>query len=268
MNKLNADSIRCLLPQATLQSLAELSTFSEIGSTNSYLLQRPEPSPGMMSVAIAEQQTSGRGRRGRRWYSPSRSGLWMSLAYTFDSRPANMSALTLAIGASLADELVILGVSETGLKWPNDLMVGDRKLGGILLESSSGGMTAVAGIGINTALPQDANDHIEAGIEPIDLSSILTDPPSIDHLAARIIERLQATLHQFDRDGFKSFVAGWSRFDTLAGLEIVVRSGDVEQTGTAQGITDDGALILKGKHGIERIVSGSVRIVDCREAVV
>lgn len=267
MNKPNADLIRRSLSQVTLQSLAELSTFREIGSTNSYLLECPEPSPGLMCVAIAGYQTSGRGRQGRRWHSAAGSGLWMSIAYTFESRPANLSALTLAIGASLADELVMLGVREIGLKWPNDLMVGDRKLGGILLESRSGGMTAVTGIGINTALPQDIDNHIEAGIEPVDLLSTLAAPPSIDHLAARIIERLQATLHQFDKDGFESFVAAWSRFDTLAGLEVVVRSGDSEEIGTAQGITADGALLLKGQQGIKRVVSGSVRIVDCAEAV-
>jgi BirA family biotin operon repressor/biotin-[acetyl-CoA-carboxylase] ligase len=74
-------------------------------------------------------------------------------------------------------------------------------------------------------------------------------------------------LNRFDDDGFKSFVAGWSRFDTLAGVEIAVRSHDGEEIGTAQGIADDGALLLKSSHGLRRIVSGSVRMLDCGEAV-
>jgi BirA family biotin operon repressor/biotin-[acetyl-CoA-carboxylase] ligase len=190
----------------------------------------------------------------------------MSVAYSFKSQPSNLPALTLAVGATLADELAILGVKNIGLKWPNDLVVGRCKLGGILLESCDGGMTAVAGIGINMALPPEANDRIRAGKKPIDLGSILAKPPSVVRLAARVIERLHSTMHQFDAGGLESFVAGWSRFDTLAGLEIVVRSGDVEETGTAQGIADDGALLIENKQGVKRIVTGTVRVVDGEEA--
>jgi BirA family biotin operon repressor/biotin-[acetyl-CoA-carboxylase] ligase len=270
MTTQDAGLIRRELSKATLESLAELESFREIDSTNSYLLERAVPAPRMMSVAIAEHQTDGRGRQGKDWYSPSRSGLWMSVAYSFKSRPSNLPALTLAVGATLADELAVLGVADIGLKWPNDLVVGNRKLGGILLESCAGGMTAVTGIGINMALPAEANDRIRAEKEPIDLGSILARPPSVGHLAARIIERLNSTMHQFDVDGFESFVARWSRFDTLAGLAITVHSGDIEGIdiiGTAQGIADDGALLIKNTKGVQRIVTGTVRVVDCEEAV-
>jgi BirA family biotin operon repressor/biotin-[acetyl-CoA-carboxylase] ligase len=267
MTNSNVDSIRRSLSVSTRQSLAELECFQEIGSTNTYLLDCPVPSPGTMRVAITERQTAGRGRRDKDWYSPSRSGLWMSVAYTFKLRPENLSALTLAVGATLADELSILGVRNIGLKWPNDLVVGGRKLGGILLESCANGATAVTGIGINMSLPKDAKEHIGAENEPIDLASILPKTPSVERLTTCLIDRLGSALNQFDDDGFKSFVAGWSRFDTLAGVEIAVRSPDGEESGTAQGIADDGALLLKNSHGLRRIVSGSVRMVDCEEAV-
>jgi BirA family biotin operon repressor/biotin-[acetyl-CoA-carboxylase] ligase len=267
MNNSNADSIRRSLSPGARQSLAELECFHEIGSTNTYLLECPVPTPGMMRVAIAEHQTAGRGRRDKDWYSPSRSGLWMSVAYTFNMRPESLSSLTLAVGATLADELSSLGVRNIGLKWPNDLVVEGRKLGGILLESCANGATAVAGIGINMALPQDATVHIGAENVPIDLASILPAVPSLESLAARLIDRLRSALLQFDNDGFNSFVVEWSRFDTLAGVEIAVRSPDGEEIGMAQGISDDGELLLKNDSGLRRIVSGSVRIVDCGEAV-
>jgi len=267
MTNSNAESIRRSLPSSTRQSLAEMECFHEIGSTNTYLLECPVPTPGMMRVAIAEHQTAGRGRRDKDWYSPSRSGLWMSVAYTFKLRPESLSSLTLAVGATLADELNNLGVRNVGLKWPNDLVVDRCKLGGILLESCANGATAVAGVGINLTLPQDAKEHIGAGNEPIDLASILPAVPSLESLAARLIDRLSSALLQFDNDGFNSFVVEWSRFDTLAGLEIAVRSPDGEEIGTAQGIADDGALLLKTHSGLRRIISGSVRMVDCGEAV-
>ena len=227
------------------ESLAELETFREIGSTNSYLLAAGKPLPGHMRVAIAEQQTAGRGRRDKPWYSPAGAGLWMSVAYSFTVRPANLSALTLAVGTAVANELTDLGVSSVLLKWPNDLLVDERKLGGILLESCANGMTAIVGIGINMALPNKADEHINAARKPIDLSSVLAAVPSVDALAARVTERLCATLQTFDRDGFASFATEWSRLDALEGREIVVNREGIRETGISHGIAPDGALLLR-----------------------
>ena len=268
MSILQVDLIRQSLSQTTRESLTKLEVFREIGSTNSYLLEAKIPTTGKLHVAIAEQQTAGRGRREKKWYSPAGAGLWMSVAYTFVAPPANLPALTLAIGATVADEFANLGVGNISLKWPNDLLVDGRKLGGILVESCAGGMTAVAGIGINTALPMDANRHVKAAWRPIDLRSLLPDAPSVDALAARLIERLGPALQQFDNAGFEPFFAVWSKFDALTGREVVVSRGDTVETGVAQGITHDGALVLRTEEGQRHIVSGSVSIViDCMEAI-
>jgi len=271
MNKLQAERIRRSLSPELCQSLVALDTFDEIASTNTYLLEVSKPSAGRLRVAIANTQTQGRGRHGKDWYSPAGAGLWLSLAYTFSTPPTRLAALTLAVGASLAEELRELGVDEVELKWPNDLLVGGRKLGGILLESCAGGMTAIIGIGINIALPKNANSHIKTGIMPIDLRELLPRVPGIESLAAASIERLGATLQRFDRDGFGPFVAAWSAFDALVGKDVVVQRADTEQAdivhGIAHGIAADGALMVHGEEGIQRIVSGSVRLIDCEEAV-
>ena len=267
MNTINADLIRRAMSPFKRESLAELETFREIGSTNSYLLEAGKPMPGHMRVAIAEQQTAGRGRRDKAWYSPPGAGLWMSVAYSFTVRPAHMSALTLAVGTAVASELADLGVGDILLKWPNDLLVDERKLGGILLESRANGMTAVVGIGINMALPKNAEGHIKATRKPIDLSVLLAAVPSIDALAAQLIERLVPTLQEFNRSGFESFATQWSKLDVLAGREIVVDRGGIKQTGIARGIATDGALLLHNEEGLQRIISGSVSTIDCEEAV-
>ncbi len=271
MNVLQAEKIRRSLSPELCQSLVALDTFDVIASTNTYLLEANKPSAGGLRVAIANTQTHGRGRHGKAWYSPAGAGLWLSLAYTFTTPPTRLPALTLAVGATLAEELRQLGVVEVALKWPNDLLVGKRKLGGILLESCAAGMTAVIGIGINIALPKNANSHIKTGIMPIDLSELLPSVPGIEGLAAALIERLGATLQIFDRDGFDPFRASWSVFDALAGKDVVVQRADAEQVdivhGIAHGIAADGALMVHGDEGIQRIVSGSVSLVDCEEAV-
>lgn len=271
MNELHAGRIRQSLSPETCQSLDALDTFNEIDSTNRYLLEAEKPLPGSLRVAIAKAQTCGRGRHGKDWYSPAGAGLWMSIGYTFAAPPSTLPALTLAIGATLAEELRDIGVVDIGLKWPNDLLVGGRKLGGILVESCAAGMTAITGVGINIALPKNANSHIKTGNMPIDLGELLPVVPDVEWLAAKLIERLGVTLQKFDRDGFDAFVESWSAFDVLAGNEVVVQRLDAEQTetvhGIAHGIAADGALMIDGDEGIQRIVSGSVSLVDCEEAV-
>jgi len=267
MNKLPVELIRESVSPLTLGSLASIETFREIGSTNTYLLEAENPAPGFIRVVIAEQQTAGRGRRDKKWYSPPGAGLWMSIAYTFVAAPTNLSALTLAIGVTLADEFSMLGVGNISLKWPNDLLVGDRKLGGILLESCAGGMTAVVGIGINLLLPDDASRHIEGKQSPIDLDELLPSVPSLESLAAQLIERLLTALQKFDRDGFDSFAEACSKFDAMAGRKIVVQQEGLEETGTAQGIGNDGALMLRTDQGLHRIVSGSIRFADGEDEV-
>ncbi|NOX68574.1 MAG: biotin--[acetyl-CoA-carboxylase] ligase [Gammaproteobacteria bacterium] len=267
MNTISAERIRQALSPCTHKSLAGIEVFREIGSTNSYLLEAEKPMPGHMRVALAEQQTAGRGRQDKSWYSPPGAGLWMSIAYSFTVRPANLSALTLAVGSTVANELAALGVAGVLLKWPNDLLIDERKLGGILLESCANGMTAVVGIGINMLLPKNTDKHIKASRPAIDLDAVLAVVPSIDILAARVIERLRETLQTFGRDGFASFAPEWSKLDALAGREIVVDQAGVRETGTARGIAPDGALLLHNGDGLRRVVSGSVSIVDRKEAV-
>lgn len=267
MNTISADRVRRSVSPITQELLTRIEAFRTIGSTNSYLLEAEKPMPGQIRVAIAEQQTTGRGRDDKAWYSPPGAGLWMSVAYSFAVRPANLSALTLAVGASVAHELADMGVSGILLKWPNDLLLDERKLGGILLESCANGMTAIVGIGINIVLPRDADEHIKTARKSIDLSAVLAAAPSVEALAARVIERLCATLQTFDRDGFDSFAPQWSRLDALAGREIVVDRAGIMETGIAHGIAPDGALLLRNEEGLKRIISGSVSFVDCEEAV-
>ena len=163
--RLDSDLICGALDAATVQRLDILEVFAEIASTNTYLMQQPGPAAGRLRVAATDNQTAGRGRHGRTWQSPAGSGLCLSLAYTFASNPANLPALTLAIGLGAIDALQRVGIGGVQLKWPNDLIMMNGKLGGILTEAqsqASGNLTVVTGIGLNIDLSEQPDLEVEA----------------------------------------------------------------------------------------------------------
>src|SRR5690606_15933943 len=123
---------------------------------NRYLLERPAPG-GTLAACIAEYQTGGRGRRGRSWRMPLGAGLCLSLGWQFERIPPELAALTLAVGVVVRRVLAETAAIELRLKWPNDLVWDERKLGGILLEMSAeahGGCHVVIGVGLNVDVPR------------------------------------------------------------------------------------------------------------------
>ena len=273
MSEVTAANIRDSLPPKLAERLEHIEWFAELDSTSSYLLAAPRPEVNQWRVAIADEQTAGRGRGANQWHSAPGAGLWMSGAYTLASTPDSLGGITLAIGAAVAETLTSLGVSDIRLKWPNDLIVDDRKLGGILLDSSptaAGGMSIVCGLGINSRLPaaQVLNEVIEASaaLFPIDLESVLTDVPTNEALAATMLESMVRTLDRFESDGFAPFIPRWSAFDWLAGRRVVVQGND-QLTGIAEGISEQGELIVREGDTVHYVISGSVRPEPGQESV-
>ena len=155
---MNALQVQSVLESALAShsALRSIHVHPELPSTNSWLNDRDALSAGEAEVAIALHQTAGRGRRGREWQAPPESGLCLSMAWHFDAMPENPGAISLALGVAVARALESLGTGEVMLKWPNDLVWQNRKLGGILVESakSPSGFRVVAGVGVNVALPE------------------------------------------------------------------------------------------------------------------
>ena len=270
MISLDAEAIRQSLGEAVTVRLAGFDVFPEIDSTNSYLMQAPGPAPGDVHIAVTDNQTNGRGRHGRTWLSPPGSGLCLSLAYTFAQQPNNLPALTLAFGLSVIDVLENLNVNGVQLKWPNDLIADDGKLGGILTETQSqteGAIKVVTGIGLNV----DLQDDLDFGIETdwarrvVDLSAIADHLPSRDELVAGLIDALCATFIDYESKGFDGFINEWSGRDWLFGREVTIDTPERQVTGIGAGIADDGALLLDtGEGECSRITSGSVVMADMR----
>jgi len=264
MVNLDPDAIRHSLGEATAARLADFNVFSEIESTNSFLMQQDGPPAGRLDVAITDNQTMGRGRHGRTWQSPPGSGLCLSLAYTYEAHPENLSALTLAIGLGAIEALEDSGVDGVQLKWPNDLMVGDGKLGGILTESQpqfAGAITIVTGLGLNMDLGElpDRALNLDSTRKVSDLAGVSGELPGPNDLAARLIDRLCATFVDFGSDGFERYVQRWCERDWLFGRNVVIDTQQRQIAGTGAGIDGDGALLVASGTGrVRRITSGSV----------
>jgi BirA family biotin operon repressor/biotin-[acetyl-CoA-carboxylase] ligase len=273
MNNLDADAIRQSLGELVSSRLAGFEAFPEVDSTNSYLMQQAAPAPGQIYVAITDNQTQGRGRHGRTWLSPPGSGLCLSLAYTFERQPANLSALTLALGLGVIDALESLGVTGVQLKWPNDLVAADGKLGGILTETQarrSGETSVVTGVGLNIDLGGDLDVSGEsdwAG-RVADLAGFADDVPRRGELAVRLIDCLGETFLEYEIGGFGRFIHKWPGRDWLLGREVTIATPQCQVSGKAAGVADDGALLVDtGAGACSRITSGSVVITGVRGAV-
>lgn len=198
---------------------------------------------------VAQEQTAGRGRLGRHWLAPPGTALLMSVLLR--PRADGRQGITLAAGLAVADTL------ETGfgvpaqLKWPNDIMVGGGKLGGILAEVES--EAVVLGLGINLRV-----DGIPGVPEVASLHRLADPPPRWDQLLTAMLPALAARLSQLELSGVPGLRPDWTA--RAAGLGAPVRvtgpAGPVE--GVATGIDDDGALLVAGPRGVTRVVAGDV----------
>jgi BirA family biotin operon repressor/biotin-[acetyl-CoA-carboxylase] ligase len=215
---------------------------------------------------FAELQRAGRGRRGRTWLAPFGSGLAFSVAWTFAETPADFPALGLAVGVSIVEVLQGLGFGEVRVKWPNDIVWRNRKLGGLLLQMRSevgGGASIVAGLGLNIALPAAARSALEGPdmLPATDLSEMRPGHvPERNALAAALAAAMLAALAQFNDSGFAAFAPRWARLDALTGARVRVSHGTESIEGLALGVEPDGALRVAVADRIERFYSGDVSL--------
>ena len=257
---LDADRIRAQLPSATVDALSSLEVAWSLDSTNSELLRRKAPDRGV-DVLLAEQQTGGRGRRGRQWASPIASNLYLSLSRQFSGGLARLGGLSLVVGVAVAEALRQAGYAAVGLKWPNDLLAHGRKLGGILVEGGGehgGPVRAVIGIGVNVRMPAPVATTIDQAWT--DLAGLGEGAPSRNTLAAQLLDALLPALDQFDRDGLPPFLARYAALDVLAGRAVTVHGPQGDEQGVADGIGDDGALRVRVGQAVRQVHAGEVSV--------
>jgi BirA family transcriptional regulator, biotin operon repressor / biotin---[acetyl-CoA-carboxylase] ligase len=260
---LDEQKIRGHLPRAVRDRLGSVQTVWSIPSTNAELLGRTFPRIGTGEVLLAEYQTAGKGRRGRTWLAPPGGSICLSVSWTFPAVSQDLGALGLAIGVCAVRALTSLGLLGVELKWPNDLLHGGRKLGGILIElraEASGPACVVIGLGLNISLNDALLAEIEAtGIPPTDLRRAGLVAPRNTVVAALLTAIVQGLL-EFEDAALKPFLAEWRDADALRGRPVNVVAGAELTKGLARGIDAHGALLVETPKGVQRFLSADVSV--------
>ncbi|HEY5624399.1 MAG TPA: biotin--[acetyl-CoA-carboxylase] ligase [Gammaproteobacteria bacterium] len=262
---MNERAIRSSLAAPVIEAVTLLRVYAEIGSTNQQLLDANAPAPGELVVCLAERQTAGRGRRGRAWYARPGGSLCLSVGWSFAQKPDDLAALTLASGVVIRRALERTTGLDVELKWPNDLVLRERKLGGILVELRPDGHRScfvVVGLGLNVAL--EALELVRISDWPlgaVDLSSAMdVEPPSRNILAARFIEALWQLLRRYSDRGFTSYRAEFAAADYLHGRMVSVDGAGRRLIGRAAGVDDSGVLLVECGGATERVIAGEVSV--------
>jgi BirA family biotin operon repressor/biotin-[acetyl-CoA-carboxylase] ligase len=262
LDRLDAAQIASSSTSATRRRLGSLDVHWQLDSTSSELLRRAGTDPRDLLVCLAEVQTAGRGRRGRSWQMPLTGGVALSLLKRFDAGMAPLAGLSLVVGIAVAQALEDCGIPAVGLKWPNDIVVGDRKLGGILVElggDAIGPCHAVIGIGLNVRIDAAAGGAI--GQPWTDLAQLAgAAAPSRNLVVARLLERLIEALDRFGADGFAAFADEFDRRDVLRDRPVRVLRGDTALDGVARGVDARGGLRVDFVDGRRSVDSGEVSV--------
>jgi BirA family biotin operon repressor/biotin-[acetyl-CoA-carboxylase] ligase len=252
-----AERIASAAPQVVVE------TVQQTGSTNADLLLRArQAQPPRPVLRAALHQTAGRGRHGRRWFASAGNALLFSLAIPVSTADARIAAATLACGIGAAEALRAVGVP-VQLKWPNDLFLDERKLGGVLCElavDGEGRRTVVAGVGVNLHLDAAMRDSIgqpAAALDEVTVAAGLARETLIGCMASSIVE----ALHVFETQGFvplqARFMALFAQRDSVVDLlELGVRVA----SGRALGVDGQGRLLLETEQGTRACSSGEISL--------
>ncbi len=240
----------------------EVRVVRQCASTNSALIEEKNLNPPVLLAA--EEQTDGRGRRGRRWHSAPGRDITFSLARRIARPTRELAALSLVAGVATAKALRACGVSQAALMWPNDLVVGDAKLGGILVETRSqtngsraSASLAVIGIGINCRRAPALERRLRRRVAF--LEEFLSPVPSRNQIIQKTGSALQEALDVFEARGFEALREEWLALHAHGGRRLRVRLADGRMvTGIAAGLADDGGLRLRTRGGERAIRSGQV----------
>lgn len=262
MELLDTQSIREILSPLARRKLPDIHLLDSTASTNSYLMERISGQLASGLVCVAEQQTEGRGRRGRSWVSPFGHNIYFSMYLRFPLAPVELNGISLVAGLAVVHTLEQLGIVDVGLKWPNDILYKDQKLAGLLLEvagEQSGPSHVVVGIGLNINLAKVDAELID---QPwVDLRSIPGgESISRNRIIAGLVDNLFEMMGRFEKEGFMSLRTIWRQHDLYDGQPIQLQLGNRQISGVHRGIDESGALLVETEEGISAYHGGEVSL--------
>lgn len=244
--------------------LSRLFVEETLPSSNAFMRERFEQGAGHAEVCLVEQQTAGRGRRGRAWNTPWGQSLMLSLGWRVESGVASLEGLSLAVGVALAQVLEGHGV-EPRLKWPNDVLLelpegGLGKLAGILVEVSgdaAGPCEVVIGMGINVGLPPGFRKDLD---QPA--AAVHDQAPGLSRndLAVELIEALMPLVAHFEEQGFAAWQEAWNARHAFAGYDVDILRGERREPAVAEGVDATGNLLVRREGCLERLAGGEISV--------
>ena len=263
---LDIDEIRKCMTSQIRDLLGVAEVLLTVDSTNRHVYESTAIAPRRAHLCVAEIQSAGRGRRGRSWVAPFGSGVCMSLGWQFEDAPPTFSALSLAVGIAAVRALRRFGATDVGLKWPNDLVWKNRKLGGILIEmrgESGGPATVVIGIGGNMRMPAAARLALaeqQAALIADVHEVVRENTPTRNVLVGALTEEFANMLSVFATQGFEPFLDEWQKLDVLMHAPVRIMQGSQNISGTACGVDREGALLVEVEGERRRFMSGEVSV--------
>jgi BirA family biotin operon repressor/biotin-[acetyl-CoA-carboxylase] ligase len=262
LDLLDRDAVVDGLSPEAAPLLASLQILESVDSTNAEAMRQLDQGILPGTVYTAEQQTAGRGRRGRHWVSPFARNLYLSLVWEFGQGATALEGLSLAVGVAVARALEHCGLPAVQLKWPNDVLHNNRKLGGILLEmagDAAGTCQVVAGVGLNVAMPGAAAREIDQAWTDI-RTMTGGGGPGRNTLLAALVNELLPLMAGFERDGFAAWRAQWQALDAYADKPVILDASGHLTAGTARGVDQRGALQLETTAGIQSMFGGELSL--------
>jgi len=245
--------------KAKLFSIVEV--LPTVDSTADYLIRSWTSEPGVGRICVAEHQTDGRGRKGRKWVSPFGANLYFSLGLNLPMGLSALGGLSLAVGIGLTQFLNEHCNEKVSLKWPNDLLVNGHKLAGILVEASgdsNDNSFLNIGIGINWNMLNSHSNGIDQAW--INLQALLNSDINRNEILALILLQLDDVLNRYIESGFAGFRREWSSCSAYYGQRIVIHTHKGQISGTEIGIEKSGAIKIQTADGERSFFSGEVSL--------
>lgn len=267
LNLLEQENIIKNISSELSDQIQDIKIFQSIDSTSSYVMELSQSGKLALSgnkvfVCVAEQQTAGKGRRGRPWVSPFGHNLYFTVARQFNAGLSELEGLSLVIALAVTRVLEENKFNGLGIKWPNDILWQGKKLAGILLEIS-GDPTGLSQVLIGLGLNVSANPHAMADVDQawVDLKTISGKVPDRNKLLAELLSEIIKVIDEFESKGFAAFKEEWASFDALKDQEVELKTHSNQSTGIlgkVMGVNNQGALLLQTKNGIETFHGGEL----------
>ena len=246
LEPLDADRIRDFLVKQDTHHPNRIDVLPTVTSTNDYLAGLGLTGTGCVAVCMAEQQTQGKGRFGHSWWSPAGVNLYLSMQWSLQQWRAQYEVLGLWLLIAIAQLLEEQGVAGVRLKWPNDICLAGKKLGGVLIERKTAQeqTSLIIGVGLNVAMSQAEEFQETPGW--VDLLSAHPDWKLCrNELAAHVITALTRALDTLDDVDPENLCSAWERYDSLSNQSVKFLYQDRHMVGVAQGIDAQGRIVMR-----------------------